>query len=283
MLGALEALERGTTAIVDHHASPERDRGLAQRHRGRLRRGRRPGLVLLRGHRPQRPRRHAGRAGRERALPARRRSGLRRRPCLLHALARPRSRPSRAWRPTSGEGCTSTSPRTASTRPPAGGSRASPASDWLLAHCVHLDRPLARDGGAQSPVQHEQRRRLRPPGPPREHGRARDRRHRRGHAGGVPHRLRPPPGGRRDRHAGRRLVVAGSRQRPRSRRRPTTGSAGATSRSIPWHLAFTPGVQPVEVVVGGEVVLRDGRPTRVDPVEVRARAREQAERLWARL
>jgi len=51
----------------------------------------------------------------------------------------------------------------------------------------------------------------------------------------------------------------------------------------PWHLAFTPGVQPVEVVVGGEVVLRDGRPTRVDPLEVRARAREQAARLWARL
>ena len=51
----------------------------------------------------------------------------------------------------------------------------------------------------------------------------------------------------------------------------------------PWHLAFTPGVQPIEVVIGGEVVLRDGRPTRVDPFEVRARAHEQALRLWARL
>jgi hypothetical protein len=51
----------------------------------------------------------------------------------------------------------------------------------------------------------------------------------------------------------------------------------------PWHLAFTPGVQPIEVVVAGEVVVKDGRPTRVDPVEVRARAREQAKRLWARL
>ena len=51
----------------------------------------------------------------------------------------------------------------------------------------------------------------------------------------------------------------------------------------PWHLAFTPGVRPLEVVVGGEVVLRDGRPTRVDPAEVRGRAREQAERLFARL
>jgi cytosine/adenosine deaminase-related metal-dependent hydrolase len=51
----------------------------------------------------------------------------------------------------------------------------------------------------------------------------------------------------------------------------------------PWHLAFTPGVQPLEVVVDGQVVFQDGRPTRVDPVEVRARAREQAKRLWARL
>lgn len=36
----------------------------------------------------------------------------------------------------------------------------------------------------------------------------------------------------------------------------------------PWHLAFTPGVRPLEVVVGGEVVLRDGLPTKVDPFEV---------------
>jgi cytosine/adenosine deaminase-related metal-dependent hydrolase len=51
----------------------------------------------------------------------------------------------------------------------------------------------------------------------------------------------------------------------------------------PWHLAFTPGVRPLEVVVDGEVVLKDGAATRVDAVEVRARAHEQAERLWARL
>jgi hypothetical protein len=51
----------------------------------------------------------------------------------------------------------------------------------------------------------------------------------------------------------------------------------------PWHLVFTPGVSPVEVVVDGEVVLRDGRPTRVDAGEVRARAREEAQRLWSRL
>ena len=41
----------------------------------------------------------------------------------------------------------------------------------------------------------------------------------------------------------------------------------------PWHLAFTPGVQPVEVAVGGVVVLHDGQPTRVDAREVPARHR----------
>jgi len=51
----------------------------------------------------------------------------------------------------------------------------------------------------------------------------------------------------------------------------------------PWHLAFTPGVRPLEVKVDGEVVFADGRPTRVDAVEVRAKAAEQAARLHARL
>jgi hypothetical protein len=50
-----------------------------------------------------------------------------------------------------------------------------------------------------------------------------------------------------------------------------------------WHLAFTPGVSPIEVVVDGEVVLANGRPTRVDPVEIRAKAKEQAARLFALL
>jgi cytosine/adenosine deaminase-related metal-dependent hydrolase len=51
----------------------------------------------------------------------------------------------------------------------------------------------------------------------------------------------------------------------------------------PWHIAFTPGIRPVEVKVGGEVVLADGAPTRVDADEIRAKAREQAARLHARL
>jgi hypothetical protein len=51
----------------------------------------------------------------------------------------------------------------------------------------------------------------------------------------------------------------------------------------PWHVAFTPGVRALEVEVGGQVLLKDGRPTRVDVDEVRAKAAEQAARLHARL
>jgi len=51
----------------------------------------------------------------------------------------------------------------------------------------------------------------------------------------------------------------------------------------PWHLAFTPGVRPLEVKVDGEVVFADGKTTRVDADEVRAKAAEQAARLHAKL
>ena len=52
----------------------------------------------------------------------------------------------------------------------------------------------------------------------------------------------------------------------------------------PWHVAFTPGTRATDVVTGdGEVLVRDGRPTRVDLDEVRAHAAEQARRLFERL
>lgn len=51
----------------------------------------------------------------------------------------------------------------------------------------------------------------------------------------------------------------------------------------PWHLAFTPGVRPLEILVDGEAVFTDGKPTRVDADEVRTKAAEQAKRLHARL
>jgi cytosine/adenosine deaminase-related metal-dependent hydrolase len=52
----------------------------------------------------------------------------------------------------------------------------------------------------------------------------------------------------------------------------------------PWHVAFTPGLRALRVQRGdGEALLVDGRPTRVDVDEVRARAAEQARRLHALL
>ncbi len=51
-----------------------------------------------------------------------------------------------------------------------------------------------------------------------------------------------------------------------------------------WHVAFTPGLRALDIVsADGEVLLRDGLTTRVDPTEVRAKAAEQAQRLFARL
>ena len=51
----------------------------------------------------------------------------------------------------------------------------------------------------------------------------------------------------------------------------------------PWHIAFTAGIRPLEIRVDGETVFENGAPTRVDAAEVRAKAREQARRLHARL
>lgn len=52
----------------------------------------------------------------------------------------------------------------------------------------------------------------------------------------------------------------------------------------PWHVAYTPGTRVLEVTTGdGRRLVEDGRPTTVDVDEVRAHAAEQAQRLFARL
>jgi len=51
----------------------------------------------------------------------------------------------------------------------------------------------------------------------------------------------------------------------------------------PWHLAYTPGVRPTRVEVGGETMFDGDGPTKVDASEIRARAAEQAVRLHKRL
>ena len=166
MLGALEALEAGTTAIIDHHSSPNAIEGSldviaeACAEVGvRVR-------VLLRGHRPPRRRRRQGRASpRTSASSAPAAAGLVGAHAALHAVATRRSTRCAGSPPTSASACTSTWPRTRSTR--AAGARLADRADddWLLAHGVHLDRDAAGHRRAQPALEPEQRGRLRPPGP----------------------------------------------------------------------------------------------------------------------
>ena len=51
----------------------------------------------------------------------------------------------------------------------------------------------------------------------------------------------------------------------------------------PWRLAYSPGVSPTSVEIDGEVAYADGAATRVDGDEIRAKATEAAERLFSKL
>ena len=51
----------------------------------------------------------------------------------------------------------------------------------------------------------------------------------------------------------------------------------------PWRLAFTTGVSPQTITVDGETVMDEGRLTNVDPDEIRAKAAEAARRLFTKL
>ena len=56
------------------------------------------------------------------------------------------------------------------------------------------------------------------------------------------------------------------------------------AENLPGHLLFGLGARHVrDVVAGGAVVVQDRKPTRVDPAAVKARAREEAARLWRRM
>ena len=57
----------------------------------------------------------------------------------------------------------------------------------------------------------------------------------------------------------------------------------SADRADPWYLAFTPGVRAERVVVDGETVVEGGVCTRVDAERIRARAWEEAQRLWSRM
>ena len=283
-LGALEALERGCTAIIDHHESPNAIEGslsviadacaevgvrvstaygVTDRHGAE---GARRGLdendrylsAGGRGHgrRPRRVhvhRRHAGggcgvgHEARRRCAHPRRRGTRRRRSGRPHPRPDPRRLAARARR----------APRR---RP----------------------RPRGHDR-PQPSLEHEQRRRVRPSGTLREPGRARHRRHRRRHARRVPSRVRPPPRARRRSLTRVGVVVAGDQPCACSRKRSATACCGTTSRSTRGASRSPPESSPSEVRVDGAVVYADGAPTRVDAAEIRAKAAEAAQRLFARL
>ncbi len=51
----------------------------------------------------------------------------------------------------------------------------------------------------------------------------------------------------------------------------------------PWRLAYSPGVSPVSVEVDGVVLFENGTTTHVDAAEIRTKSAEAAQKLWAKL
>ena len=138
MLGALEALENGTTAIVDHHESPNAIEGsldviaeacaevgvrvlvaygITDRHGARRRRAR---------------------PGRERALHQGRRSGHGRHPRRLHVQRRVAAKRRPGSPRISGSASTSTCAKGVGDIDAPQRLEGLTRDDWLLSHCVHL-------------------------------------------------------------------------------------------------------------------------------------------------
>jgi len=77
-----------------------------------------------------------------------------------------------------------------------------------------------------------------------------------------------------------RWLDTGAELVPEVRHDRVTWSA---ERADPWYLAYTPGVRAERVEVDGAIVVDRGRCTRVDSERIRARAWEEARRLWSKL
>jgi cytosine/adenosine deaminase-related metal-dependent hydrolase len=158
------------------------------------------------------------------------------------------------------------------------------ADDWLIVHCVHLERPLA------GTIAHNPRSNMN------------------NAVGYASPALRPNPvvlgtdGIGADMLEEFRLAYVAHRAADVLASPETAWSwleqghvlmpeAGADTVTwnydhvdSPWHVAFTPGIRALRVeTADGEVLLDGGRPTRVDLDEVRAHAAEQSARLHARL
>ena len=51
----------------------------------------------------------------------------------------------------------------------------------------------------------------------------------------------------------------------------------------PWHLAFSPGVKPKDIVIAGKQVMKDGIVMTIDVDEVRSKSAEVASKLFKRI
>ncbi len=281
MLGALEALERGTTAIVDHHASPNAIEGsLSVIADACAEVGVRASCCYEVTDRNGPDGMRAGLAENERYLRAGGRGFVGAHACFT--LSQPTLEAVAALADDLGRGVHIHVCEDRVDAAAGGRLEALAKDDWLLAHCVHLDRRLAGTiahnprSNMNNAVGYARPARLENTvvlgtdgigGDMLEEFRIAYVRHREDDVTATPESAWSWLAN------GSTLVPEAAGDRVRWSYEPID----------PWHLAFSPGVAPLEVVIEGEVVLKDGRPTRVDPLEVRARAREQAERLWARL
>jgi len=284
LLGAVEALEAGTTAIVDHHASPAAiDGSLDVIAEACAEVGVRVvcAYEVTDRHGPAGAK--AGLAENERFLRAGGRGLVGAHACLtlsdatLDAVVGLAADLGAGVHIHVGEDHTDAA-ATERLRPHA-------TDDWLLAHCVHVDPPIA------GTIAHNPRSNLN---------------------NGVGY-ARPA----RWQAAGNRVVLgsdgigaamvdeaalafvahraddvtatpdeawswlaAGADLVPEVRGDEVTWRA---DRVDPWYLAYTPGVRAERVVVDGETVVDEGRCTRVDGARIRARAWEEARRLWSAL
>ena len=157
--------------------------------------------------------------------------------------------------------------------------------DWLLVHCVGLDRPLPGTIAHNPREQHEQRRRLRPPGVA---GRTRIVLGTDGIGADMLEEFRLAYVAHRADDVTASPETAWSWLTNGHRFIPEAADDRVTwtydHADSPWHVAFTPGMRATDVVAGdGEVLVAGGQPTRVDLAEVRAHAAEQATRLFAEL
>jgi len=281
MLGALEALERGTTAIVDHHASPNAIEGSLDVIADACAEvGVRSVCCYEVTDRNGPEQMRAGLAENERFLRSGRRGLVGAHACFTLSDAS-----LEAVAGLAGDLGVGVHIHVAEDRvdAAAGGRLEGVAEEsWLLAHCVHLDRPLpgtvahnARSN-MNNAVGYARPARLMNPVVLGTDGIGADMleefriayvRHREDDVTATP----------LDAWS---WLEAGWDLVPEARDDRVTWSYEPTDA---WHLAFTPGVGPLEILVDDEVVLRDGRPTRVDPAEIRARAAEQAARLFTRL